>query len=151
MVDGLFPPFAEPSGRPVEDGAVLQAFATGGPVDVYSPRFHIEGQTLLVHRDVAVGQRIGPGTVLVRADLPDSVADAKPQVEQALTEAGLSLLDEETPLGVAIALQLLGLRLSTWDLWGTDIDEAFAALRAGAVGDDESTAFSRIDPPPSPW
>lgn len=150
MVDGLFPPFAEPSGTPVEDGDVLRAFARGEPVAGYSPRFHVEGNTLLVHRDVPVAQRIGPSSVLVRVDLPDSVADGKPLVEEALGEQGMKLLDEETPLAVPIALQILGLRLSSWDLWGTDIDEAFAAVRAGAVGDEASTAFVEMDPP-SPW
>jgi hypothetical protein len=34
-----------------------------------------------------------------------------------------------------VALQLFGLRLSSWDLWGDDIDAAFAALRAGCIAD----------------
>ena len=151
MVDGLFPPFAEPSGTPVDDATVLGAFARGEQAGYYSNRFHVEGNTLLAHRDVAVAQRIGPATALVRTDLPDDVADARPLVEGALGGAGLTLLDEETPLAVPIALQLLGLRISSWDLWGRDIDEAFAAVRAGAVGEEGSSAFTPIDPPPSPW
>jgi hypothetical protein len=31
-------------------------------------------------------------------------------------------------------MQLVGARTVTWDLWGADIDEAFADLRRAAVG-----------------
>ncbi len=150
MSEGLFPPFREPSGTPVEDEAVLEAFAHGLPAG-YSSRFHVEGQTLIVHGDMAVGQRIGPDTVLVRIDLPEDSLFAKPQLEQALGRAGLTLLDEDTRLALPAIIQLLGLRVSSWDLWGRDIDQAFADLRAAAVGDDQSPAFVKIDPPPSPW
>ncbi len=149
MDDGLLPPFGDPGGPAVEDSALLSSYARGEPVG-HSPRFHVEGPTLLATPDVAVAMRIGPSTVLVRTDLPGSVAAAKPEVEQALASHGMTLLDAETPLGVAIAMQALGLRISSWDLWGTDIDEAFAAVRAGAVGDEGSSAFVEIDPP-SPW
>jgi hypothetical protein len=47
----------------------------------------------------------------------------------------MGLLDSETLLGVPVGIQLAGLRLSSWDLWGTDLDEAFAALRRAATGD----------------
>jgi hypothetical protein len=33
-------------------------------------------------------------------------------------------------------MQLVGARTVTWDLWGADIDEAFADLRRAAVGGD---------------
>jgi hypothetical protein len=111
----------------------------------------VEGQVLLVHRDVPAALRIGPTTVLVRTDLPDAVADVKGSVEQALAGEGLSLLDAATPLATPIAIQVLALRLSTWDLWGTDIDEAFAAVRGAAVGDEGSGAFVESEPPAWPW
>ncbi len=151
MVEGLFPPFADPGGPPVDDASVLEAFARGDPGAGHSERLHVEGQVLLVHRDVAAALRIGPTTVLVRADLPHAVADVKAQVEAALTAEGLTLLDEATPLATPVSIQVLGVRMSTWDLWGTDIDVAFAALRSAAVGEEGAPAFVETDPPPSPW
>ncbi len=150
MVDGLLPPFGEPGGPPVEDAAVLESFARGEPGG-HSARFHVEGPTLLVSPDVALAMRIGATAVLVRTDLPSSMLDAKPAVEEALAAQGMTLLDAETPLGVAIAVQVLGLRVSTWDLWGTDIDEAFADLRRAAVGDEAPPAFVESEPPASQW
>ena len=132
--DGLLPPFGEPPGPRTDDGAVLAAFVEGGPAG-HSGRFHVEEAALVAGGDVAVALRLGHGAVLVRLDLPDARAGVQPEVERALAAAGMERLDRDTLLGVPVALQLLGLRLSSWDLWGHDIDAAFAALRAIAVGD----------------
>ncbi len=70
----------------------------------------------------------------MRVDVSDEAAPLLPIMEAALTEGGLDRLDESTLLGVPVALQLVGLRLSEWDLWGDDIDAAFAALRTIARG-----------------
>ncbi len=134
MDEGFVPPFVEPAGPAVADATVVRCFArheAGG----HSPRFHVESPTLLVGRNVAAAARIGPRTVLVRADLPERLADVKGEVEDALAAEGLVCFDEDTLLATPIALQLLGLRLSSWDLWGDDIDQAFAALRAGCVAE----------------
>jgi hypothetical protein len=80
--------------------------------------------------------RIGPRTVLVLFDVPDSLIDIRAQVEAALGTEGLTKLDEQSPLGIAVGMQLVGARAATWDLWGADIDEAFADLRRAAVGGD---------------
>ncbi len=127
-------PYAAPTGPAVDDATVLECFArdvTAG----HSPRFHVERPTLLVGRNVAAAVRIAPRAVLVRADLPDLWEAAKAEVERALSAEGLSCFDEDTLLATPVALQLFGLRLSSWDLWGDDIDDAFAALRAGAVAE----------------
>ncbi len=134
MPKGPVPPFIEPTGPAVDDGAVLAAFAHDEPAG-HSPRFHVERPTLIVGRNIATAIRIGPRTVLVRDDLPDDLAPAKGAVEAALASAGMTCFDEETLLATPVALQLLGLRLSSWDLWGADIDEAFADLRAACVAD----------------
>ncbi len=131
------PPFAEPTGPAVDDVAVLAAYARSEPAG-HSPRFHVERPTLLVDRNVAAAIRVGPRTLLVRDDLPDDLASAKAEVEGALAAAGFTRFDEETLLATPVALQLLGLRLSSWDLWGVDIDEAFADLRAACVADPPS-------------
>ncbi len=134
MDEGFASPFAQPTGPAVDDGAVLTSFARDQAAG-HSTRFHVERPTLLVGRNVAAAVRIGPRTVLVRADLPDPLAGAKAEVEEALAGEGLTCFDEDTLLATPVALQLFGLRLSSWDLWGDDIDVAFAVLRSGCVAD----------------
>ena len=53
-----------------------------------------------------------------------------------LAAEGLTMLDEQQPLGIVVGMQLVGARTVTWDLWGDDIDEAFAELRKAAMGGD---------------
>ncbi len=131
--DGLLPPFIEPTGPRVPDAAVVQAFARAEPAG-HSARLHTEGSGLLADRVEVVALRLAPGAVIVRVDVSDEAAPLLPMIEAALTEGGLERLDESTLLGVPVALQLVGLRLSEWDLWGDDIDGAFAALRTIARG-----------------
>ncbi len=134
MPEGLVPPFIEPTGPAVDDATVLAGYARDEPAG-HSPRFHVERPTLIVGRTFAAALRVGPRTLLVRDDLPDDLAPAKAEVEEALVAAGMTRFDEQTLLATPVALQLLGLRLSSWDLWGVDIDEAFADLRAACVAD----------------
>ncbi len=134
MPEGPVPPFVEPTGPAVDDAAVLAAYVRDDPAG-HSPRFHVERPTLIVGRNVAAAIRVGRRTLLVRGDLPDDLAPAKADVEDALVAAGMTRFDEQTLLATPVALQLLGLRLSSWDLWGVDIDEAFADLRAACVAE----------------
>lgn len=128
------PPYGEPSGPRVDDGEVLAGFARGQDVG-HSLTLHLEGEALVAAGDVAVALRIPPGAVLVRVGLPEDLAPLEGRVEAALAAGGMTLLDGETLLAAPAALQVLGLRDTTWDLWGTDLDQAFAALRAAAVGE----------------
>ena len=133
----VFPPYGVPPGEAVDDDRVLHSYALEGPA-CYSRRLHMEGPTLIVDKDVAAALRIAPDVVLVRVDLPEESMDIRVPVEWALADhAGLQLLDEESVLAVVVALQVLGLRLSTWNVWGKDLDAAFSALRQGAVGQQE--------------
>ena len=132
--EGSLPPYAAPKGPAVDDHTVLRCFAQDVAAG-HSPRFHVERPTLMVGRNTAAAVRIAPRTLLVRADLPDDLAEAKGEVEQALAAEGLTCFDEETLLAFPVALQLFGLRVSSWDLWGDDIDAAFAALRAGCIAE----------------
>jgi hypothetical protein len=120
----------------VDDDEVVAAYAGNGPAS-HSARLHVEGPTLMVNGDVAAGLRLGPDVVLVRVDLPDEASDVRTALEQALAAESLECLDEGSLLALPVALQILGLRLSTWDLWGTDVDVAFTALRHWAIGDQE--------------
>lgn len=116
------------------DVDVVLAFVQGQPAG-HSERFHLEGSVLVAGFDLAMGMRIGVDTVLVRLDVPADAADHKAMIEEVLSGHGMTLLDEETVLAMPVAVQWLALRGSTWDLWGRDIDESFAALRTAAVGD----------------
>ncbi len=144
MDEGSGSPYAAPTGPAVDDASVLECFARDVAAG-HSPRFNVERPTLLVDRNVAAAVRIAPRTLLVRSDLPTDLTAAKGEVEDALSAEGLTCFDEDTLLATPVALQLFGLRLSSWDLWGDDIDDAFAALRAGCIADQAGP----MEAPPS--
>jgi hypothetical protein len=146
--DQVLPPYADPTGPRNTDEAVVQAFARGLYAG-HSPRFHVEGIALLVDRMATGALRVGPNTILVRADLPPDLESARTEVERVLTGEGLCCLDEDTLLAAPVAIQVTGMRMSSWDLWGNDIDEAFARLRAAAMGDESKPALDN-PPPPTP-
>lgn len=89
----------------------------------------------MVDGDVPVGLRLDPTTVLVRQELPDDVAWASAPVAAAVEAAGYLLCDEETLFATPVAIQVLGLTYSVWDLWGRDLDAAFESLRVAAMGE----------------
>lgn len=134
-MEGLLPPFVEPTGPWCDDTVVVGDFARGERAG-HSEWFHAEGPTLLAGRDVTAALRIAAGIVLVRRDVPDGFDAARRMIEDALEDIGLRLLDPDTLLRVPVGIQLAGLRLSTWDLWIDDLEQAFAALRQAAAGDD---------------
>lgn len=140
MADWPLPPSVEPRGPLGSDREVIRAFVRQ-ELAPYSVQFHVEGPTLLVERDVPSAMRIGSRTILVRVDLPDHLMDSKTVVEEVLAAEGLGLLDADSMLGVAVALQRVGLRLSSWDLWGADIDESFADLRTEAAGGQDDALY----------
>lgn len=119
---------------PQEDQAVLAAFASCQPRG-RSPSFAIEGPVLMVDGDVPAALRLDRRTVLLRGDLPDDVMWARPVVAEVFRSAGYQLFDENTLFAMPVAIQVLGLTYSEFDLWGLDMDEAFAALRVAALGE----------------
>jgi hypothetical protein len=131
--DWPLPPYFKPQGPLGDDDAVVRAFLRSGPAP-HSDRLHVEGSVLRVDGDEALALRLGPRTVLVRLDLTDDAEPTRAVVESTLAAEGLTLLDHDTPLAVAVATMMVALRLSIWDLWGADIDEAFADLRREAMG-----------------
>jgi len=135
VTGGLLPPYGEPAGDRVDDATVLSAYLRDDPAAMWSPRFHIEGPTLVAGGDRGMALRLGPRSFLLRVDLPDDLAPARGAVEAALAAEGMEFLDGETLLAAPVAIQVLGSRTSLWDLWGADIDEAFADLRSAAAGE----------------
>jgi len=135
MTDGLLPPYGEPVGDRADDARVLQVFINDEPALAHSPLLHLEGATLVADGDVSVALRLAPRTFLFRRDLPPDVDAATRLLAEALLAAGITCLDEDSPLAAAVAIQVLGLRTASWDLWGSDIDESFAELRGAAAGE----------------
>jgi hypothetical protein len=146
VADWPLPPFIEPRGPLGEDRDVVQAFVRN-ELAPYSDRLHVEGPVLMASRDVPMALRIGPRSMLVHAELPPHLQEAKDLVEEVLKEEGLSLFDEKTLYGVAVGVQMVGLRYSSWDLWGADIEQAFTDLRVAASGGEEDVLFGGGPPP----
>ena len=115
------------------DREVLAAFADGSTA-AHSERLHIEDGVLRVDVTAVLALRLAREVVLVRVDAHEDVGAFVAPLVDALIVHGLELIDERTLLAIPVALQLVGLRLSEWDLWGSDIDDAFARLRVIAVG-----------------
>lgn len=134
MSDWLLPPFADPSGPEGDDASVVAAWLREEPAP-HSERLHVEGKVLRVDRDLPLALLMPMRSVLVRIDGPEDTAAVREAVELALTAEGLVLLDHDNQLALAVGVQMVGARLASWDLWGIDIDMAFAALREAAVGD----------------
>lgn len=146
MSDWPLPPYVDPHGPLGTDEEVIGAFLAGD-VAPHSERLHVEAQTLLVERDVPAALRLDDSAVLVRSDLPGSSTDIKAVIESVLSAKGMDRFDEDTMLAVAVAMQRVGLRLSSWDLWGRDIDSAFAALRHAAAGGPGDMLHGGGEPP----
>jgi hypothetical protein len=147
LSDWPLPPLYEPRGPRDTDEEVVRAFLRHAGPAPHSERLHVEDKVLRFDGDMPLALWVGPRTVLVLFDIPDRMADVRETVRTALTADGLSLLDEQSPLGIAVGMQLVGARAVTWDLWGADIDEAFADLRKAAVGGDDDMLLGGGLPP----
>ena len=146
MADWPLPPYIEPRGPLADDESVIRAFVYS-ELPPYSERFHVEGPVLLAGRDMPVALRIGARSFLIHHELAGDFATAKDVVEEVFGAEGLTLLDEETLYGPAVGVQMVGLRYPTWDLWGADLDQAFADLRVAAAGGEEDLLFGGGDMP----
>jgi hypothetical protein len=147
LSDWPLPPLYEPRGPRDTDEEVVRAFLRQEGPCPHSERLHVEDKVLRVDGDMPLALWVGPRTVLVLFDIPDDMIDIRDTVRAALAAEGLTMLDEQQPLGIAVGMQLVGARTVTWDLWGADIDEAFAELRKAAVGGDDDMLLGGGLPP----
>lgn len=147
MTDWPLPPLYEPRGPRDSDEEVVRAFLRHAGPSPHSERLHVEDRVLRVDGDFPLALWIGPRSVLLLHDLPDHVAGITEDVAGVLAGEGLSLLDEQQPLGIPVGMQYVGARTVTWDLWGADIDEAFADLRTAAVGGEGDALLGGGGPP----
>ncbi|HEX3425878.1 MAG TPA: hypothetical protein VHT30_07080 [Acidimicrobiales bacterium] len=147
MTDWPLPPLYEPRGPRDSDEEVVRAFLRHRGPTPHSERLHVEDTVLRVDGDMPLALWMSNRSVLVLFDVPDTLVDVRARVEAALEGEGLTKLDEQSPLGIAVGMQLVGARALTWDLWGADIDEAFADLRRAAVGGEDDMLFGGGLPP----
>ena len=147
MSDWPLPPLYEPRGPRDSAEEVVRAFLRHAGPTPHSERLHVEDRVLRVDGDLPLALWIGPRTVLLLFDLPDDLVEIRATVAEALAGEGLEMLDEQSPLGIAVGVQYVGARTVTWDLWGADIDEAFADLRKAAVGGDDDMLLGGGLPP----
>ncbi len=147
MSDWPLPPLYEPRGPRDTDEEVVRAFLRHEGPSPHSDRLHVEDRVLRVDGDMPLALWVAPRTVLLLFDVPDDMVDIRASVADALVGEGLRLLDEQQPLGIVVGMQLVGARTVTWDLWGVDIDEAFAELRKAAMGGDDDMLLGGGLPP----
>ena len=147
MSDWPLPPLYEPRGPRDTDEEVVRAFLRHEGPSPHSDRLHVEDRVLRVDGDMPLALWVGPRTVLLLFDVPDDMVDIRASVADALVGEGLTLLDEQQPLGIVVGMQLVGARTVTWDLWGADIDEAFAELRKAAMGGEDDMLLGGGLPP----
>lgn len=147
MTDWPSPPLIEPHGPAGGDADVARAFARD-ELAPHSAMLHVEGPVLLAERDYATALRLGERSFLVNHEMPPHLAPLAVTVCRVFEEEGMTMLDDETLYGPAVGVQLVGLRYTTWDLWGADIDKAFADLRLAAAGGEEDLLPGGGDLPP---
>jgi hypothetical protein len=147
MSDWPLPPLYEPRGPRDTDEEVVRAFLRHQGPSPHSERLHVEDRVLRVDGDMPLALWVGPRTVLLLFDVPEEMVDIRASVAAALTSEGLTLLDEQQPLGIVVGMQMVGARTVTWDLWGADLDEAFADLRTAAVGGEDDMLLGGGLPP----
>lgn len=147
MSDWPLPPLYEPRGPRDSDEEVVRAFLRHQGPAPHSERLHVEDAVLRADSDMPLALWMSPRSILVLFDIPESLGELRTAVEATLQGEGLSKLDEQSPLGIAVGMQLVGARAATWDLWGVDIDETFADLRRAAVGGDDDMLLGGGLPP----
>ena len=147
MSDWPLPPLYEPRGPRDTDEEVVRAFLRHQGPSPHSDRLHVEDRVLRVDGDMPLALWVAPRTVLLLFDVPDGMVDIRASVAETLTSEGLALLDEQQPLGIIVGMQMVGARSLTWDLWGADIDEAFADLRIAAMGGEDDMLLGGGLPP----
>ena len=147
MSDWPLPPLYEPRGPRDTDEEVVRAFLRHQGPSPHSDRLHVEDRVLRVDGDMPLALWVGARTVLLLFDVPEEMVDIRASVAGALTSEGLTLLDQQQPLGIVVGMQLVGARTVTWDLWGADIDEAFADLRTAAMGGEDDMLLGGGLPP----
>lgn len=118
------------------------AGATAGFCD----ELHIEERLLFFQRMTLIAVLVEPRTLLIKNEEAAEIDRCGTRVQEVLERHDLKLVDGDTALGDIAAIQLAGIRGSTWDLWGRDRSSALQALRSTVAGDDLEPSAPGIAP-----
>ncbi len=132
----MLPPYARPLGPELPLPELLESFLAGAD-DGFSAEAHVEGPQLLVARMIPVAVRLGPRSLLVRADTPEEAVATKAAIEFLLASSGLRKVEPKAALGDVAAIQITAVRGGEWDLWGEEAGPAHRDLERAVLGDDE--------------
>ncbi|HVM13410.1 MAG TPA: hypothetical protein VM287_03670 [Egibacteraceae bacterium] len=133
MADEPFPlPFGLSAGPAMSTPDLLSAFLAGARAGS-SPEAHIEDPVLLAS-DHLVAVRLD-GAILVRTEVPWAAQAVRSSVCQCLEAAGMALVERESVLAGAAAVELAVPRGFEWDLWAHDAEEARERLVRRALGE----------------
>lgn len=133
MSEEPFPlPFGLSPGPTMPTSELVTAYLAGTRSGS-SPDGHIEDPVLLA-QDHLVAVRLD-GAVLVRTEVPPVAQEVRAAVRRALEDAGMTLVERESVLAGAAAVELAVPRGFEWDLWAHDADEAREGLVRRALGE----------------
>lgn len=121
----------------MEDIDVIDRFVHRGSRTAFGPTLHIEGDALLIEGWWPAVYRIGPGAFILRGEDPPFDTNVMAEARSVLTAAGLTYVASDLPAVTQITYtSQYSLGYVPWDVWGTDLAAAEAALAVRAT--DES-------------
>lgn len=131
--EGPFPPpFGVPAGPFLATPQLVSAYLAGARTGS-SPEAHIEEPVLMAY-DHLLAVRLDVA-VLVRGEVPPVAASVKAVLCRTLEAASMVLVEKESVLGGAVAVELAVPRGFEWDLWARDPADAEEALTRRALGE----------------
>lgn len=143
----LPPPYGAPRGPRVTTAGLFERWFEGSTTGACSEG-HLEGP-VLVAGDHSLAIRL-EGAVLIRTEVPGDVGEMRAALERFLEHEGVRLIEQDTPLGAMVGIEVTGLRGEAWDLWARDADTGHEALVRRAAPDmpgllDDDTAQRRAE------
>lgn len=134
------PHFGVPAGPSMRTSELISAYLAGALAGV-SPDAQIE-ELMLLAGEHPVAIRL-EAAVLVREATPESARRVSAQLCGALEADGLELVEEESILANAVAMELAVPRGYEWSLWARDADAARAQMVRWALS--EFAEFLEVD------
>lgn len=143
MPEEPFPlPFGLSAGPAMSTPELLSAYLAGAAAGS-SPDAHIEDPVLLAH-DHLVAVRFDDA-ILVRTEVPQAAQQVRMAVCASLEAAGMTLVERESVLAGAAAVELAVPRGFEWDLWARDAERARQSLVRRALGEVVGLAGADAD------
>lgn len=126
------PPFGLRDGPSLPTTELLSAYLAGAQTGS-SPDAYIDGPVLMAHdHPLAVRPDVA---MIVRDEVPAVAHPVHAALCRALEASGMRLVESQSVLAGAVALELTAPRGFEWDLWARDPDLAREVLVRRALGD----------------